>query len=100
MGYIGKQLGEYAGGHIGGYVGSKIGGSKGGDLGKNIGSYAGGVLGGELIPFKNGGRIPGKKGKPKIILGHGQEYILPVGVLPTKKQIKEVNKRKRNKKKK
>ena len=99
MGYTGKKIGEYAGGKLGNAVGKFVAGSRGGDLGKQIGSHAGGVIGNELIPFKTGGRIPGKKGKPIKILAHSQEYILPVGVPPTKKQIKEVNKRKRIRKK-
>jgi hypothetical protein len=94
MGYIGGELGKFAGSALGGAVGNYFGGSKGGDLGKNIGQHAGGILGGELIPFRTGGRIPGKRGAPKKILAHGQEYILPVGVSPTKSQKKAVAKRK------
>ena len=99
MGHIGKKIGEYAGSKLGNAVGKFIAGSRGADLGRQIGSHSGGVIGNELIPFKNGGRIRGKKGQPIKILAHSQEYILPVGVPPTKKQIKEVNKRKRKSKK-
>jgi hypothetical protein len=50
-----------------------------------------------LPPFKKGGRISGKKGKPKAIVAHGGEYILPVGVKPTKAQKAEVAKRHKKK---
>ena len=99
MGYIGGEIGKFAGNYLGGAVGNYFGGSKGGDLGKNIGGHAGGILGGELIPFRNGGRVPGARGKPKKILAHGQEYVLPVGVKPTKAQKRAVAYRKSKSKK-
>jgi outer membrane lipoprotein SlyB len=94
MGVIGQKIGEYAGGFLGGAVGKYAGGSKGEDIGKKIGSNAGGVVGGELIPFKTGGRIPGRKGKPIKILAHSGEFILPVGIAPTKMQKKAVAQKK------
>ena len=50
-----------------------------------------------LPPFKKGGRITVKKRKPKAIVAHGGEYILPVGVKPTKAQKAEVAKRHKKK---
>jgi len=94
MGYIGGEIGKFAGGALGSAVGNYFGGSKGADLGRNIGGHAGGLFGGELIPFRTGGRVPGRRGAPKKILAHGQEYILPVGVSPTKSQVRAVKKRK------
>ena len=45
--------------------------------------------------LKTGGRVKGKKkGSPKIIKAHVGEYILPVGVKPTKAQKTAVAKRK------
>jgi hypothetical protein len=99
MGYIGGELGKFGGSALGSAVGSYFGGSKGAELGRNIGGHAGGILGGELIPFRTGGRVPGPRGKPRKILAHGQEYILPAGVKPTKAQKKAVAKRRRKAKK-
>ena len=42
----------------------------------------------------SGGRIKGRKGKGKLALVHGGEYVLPVGVAPTVAQKKAVAKRK------
>ena len=89
MGLFGKILGNIAGG-----LGSKflpLPGVNGGEIGSTIGN---------LLPFANGGRVPGKRGKPKVILAHGSEFILPVGVQPTAFQKKEVAKRKAAAKKK
>ena len=46
-----------------------------------------------------GGRVKGKRGVPKMIKAHGSEYVLPVGVKPTKAQKAEVAKRKAKAKK-
>ena len=74
-----------------GLFGSAIGGLLGG-LGSKFmpiagidGEKLGGMLGG-LAPFKNGGKVPGKKGKAKVILAHGGEYVLPANAKPTKAQ--------------
>ena len=77
---------------LGGAIGQAGGQYFGGDRGRDVGGTVGGALGG-LLPFKKGGRITGPKGKPRVILAHGGEYVLPVGVKPTKKQITEVAKR-------
>ena len=47
-----------------------------------------------MLAFKNGGRVPGKKGRAKMAVVHNGEYILPVGVAPTLAQKKAVAKRK------
>ncbi len=48
--------------------------------------------------LKTGGRVKGaKKGAPKIIKAHVGEYVLPVGVKPTKAQKSAVAKRKAKK---
>ena len=81
---FGSLLGNLAGG-----LGSKflpIPGVNGGELG--------GALGG-LLPFKTGGKVPGPKGKARVILAHSGEYVLPCGVNPTAFQKKEVAKRKK-----
>ena len=44
--------------------------------------------------FKTGGKIAGKRGRPKKIIAHSGEYILPLGVAPTLAQKKAVAKRK------
>ena len=43
--------------------------------------------------LKNGGRVKGARGKPKIIQAHVGEYVLPVGVKPTKAQKTAVAKK-------
>ena len=40
------------------------------------------------------------KGKPVPAILHGQEFVLPVGIKPTKAQVKAVAKNKRDAKKK
>ena len=87
MGMIGAAVGNFAGGALG----AKLGG-KGG---KKIGSAIGSVAGGFLSPYKTGGMVKGKKGKAVQILAHGHEYILPIGVKPTKAQKAQVAKRKK-----
>jgi hypothetical protein len=75
MGFFGKILGNIAGG-----LGSKLlplPGVNGGEVGSALGG---------LLPFKNGGAVGGKKGKAKVILAHGGEYVLPANAKPTKAQ--------------
>lgn len=88
MGFFGNLLGKVGGGLVGGLFGDKQTGS---DIGSALGSF---------LPFKKGGPVPGGKGKPVPTLLHGGEYILPVGVKPTKAQKKMVadGKKKRGKK--
>lgn len=85
MAVIGNLLGQAAG-HA---VGKKFGNAK-------AGQSVGGVVGG-LLPFKKGGRVPGKKGAPKRILAHGGEYIIPNGVKVPKSVKSAVNKLKAKK---
>ncbi len=84
MGLIGGLLGQAGGAFLGG----ALGGSKGAQAGQSIG----GTLG-NLLPFKKGGRVPGPKGKPRAVLAHGGEVILPLGVAPTKAQKAAIRKR-------
>ena len=77
MGLIGGLLGQAGGA----FIGNAVGGSQGQQAGQQIG----GILG-NFLPFKKGGRVPGKKGKPVRALVHGGEYVLPAGVKPTKSQ--------------
>ena len=87
MGMIGSAVGSFAGSKLG----KHFGGKKGEHIGKVIGAAAGG-----LLPYKNGGVVKGpKKGKAVKIIAHTGEYILPVGVNPTKKQKAQVAKRKK-----
>ena len=77
-----------------------------GEFAKAAGKGAGQVLGSAagkyiaeaaplaLMAFKTGGRVPGKKGKAMKAIVHGSEYILPVGVKPSKAQKKAVAKNK------
>ena len=84
---LGKKGGSALGKMIGGKSGAKIGAS----LGKMGGRAVSGLVAKETgLKFKKGGRVPGKKGAPKKAVVHGGEYILPVGVKPTKAQIKAV----------
>ena len=90
MGFFGSLLGQGLG---------KLGENF---LGKTAGidrAQLGGGLG-NLLPFKTGGAIGGKKGKPRAILAHGGEYVLPANAKPTKAQRAIVARNKRNAKKK
>ena len=98
MGILGQALGSSTGHMLGTYIGKKLGDDYKGSA-ASIGSAVGGFAG-NLLPFKNGGKIPGVKGKPKIILAHSGEFILPVGVPPTKQQQYAIEKRKKVKKEK
>jgi hypothetical protein len=88
MGVFGNLLGQA----VGRAVAGKVGGKKSADVGQQVGGMAG-----NLLPFKKGGKVPGKKGAPKMILAHGGEYVLPVGVKPTKAQKAKVAKGKAKK---
>lgn len=94
MGILGGAIGSEAGSFLGSKLGKAIGGRAGKQAGANIGRVAGGLAGGSIMPFKKGGRVPGSRGKPKLILAHGGEYVLPVGVAPTKAQKAKVAKKK------
>ena len=98
MGLIGNQIGSSIGHMAGTYLGKKLGDDYKGQTAL-IGSTLGGLAGG-LLPFKNGGKVPGKKGKPKIILAHSGEWVLPNDVNPTKHQRSLIEKRKKQKREK
>jgi hypothetical protein len=98
MGPIGATLGTSLGHMAGTYIGKKLGDDYKGQA-AIIGSALGG-LGGALLPFKNGGKIKGKKGKPTIILAHAGEWVLPVDVPPTKEQRSLIEKKRKLKKEK
>ncbi len=75
-------------GNLGGKIlGSGIDHTLGGN--GNTGSAIGGALG-NFLPFKKGGRVPGAKNKPRMAIVHGGEYVLPVGIPPSKAQKKKV----------
>jgi hypothetical protein len=99
MGVLGQTLGSSAGHMLGTYVGKRLR-----DDYKNsaasIGSAIGGALG-SLTPYETGGRVKGgRKGEPKIILAHTGEWVLPIGIRPTKSQQSAIEKRKKVKKEK
>ena len=49
---------------------------------------------GAIQSLKTGGRVKGaKKGAPKIIKAHVGEYVLGIGIKPTKAQVKATAKR-------
>lgn len=88
---LGKQGGSALGKLIGGKQGKKIGAS----LGKMAGKAVSGAVAKETgLQFKTGGRVPGKRGRAKKAIVHGGEYVLPVGVKPTKAQKSAVAKKK------
>jgi hypothetical protein len=100
MGPIGATLGKSIGDMAGTYIAKKYLTDDYKGQTALIGSTLGSLAGAALLPFKNGGKIPGKKGKPIIILAHGQEWVLPNGVSPTKEQISSIEKRKKQKREK
>jgi len=91
---IGSGLGAAAGSMAGKALAKKYLGNDYTNEAATIGGLLGGAAG-SLLPFATGGVIPGAKGKPRVILAHNQEYILPIGVKPTKAQKSAVEKRKR-----
>jgi len=91
---IGAGLGAAAGSMAGRAIGKKYLGDDYANESATIGGLLGGAAG-TLLPFATGGLVPGAKGKPRVILAHNQEYILPIGVKPTKAQKSAVEKRKK-----
>jgi len=84
MGIIGGLLGSAAGNLGGQYFGGKAGASAGQQIGNILGGF---------LPFKNGGKVPGKKNAPRKAIVHGGEVVLPVGVKPTAAQKKAIRMR-------
>ena len=92
MGKFGSILGGLAGA-----IGSKlfpIAGVDGATLGSAIG-------GSSLIPFKTGGKVPGRRGRAMPILAHSGEIVLPLNARATRGQLRIIasNKRKAKKRK-
>ena len=96
MGMIGQIIGNALGGFAGRALGKHFRGHKGSEAGQSIGHTIGGVAGG-FLPFKTGGKVKGKKGKPVKAMLHGGEYVLPAHIKPTKAQKKAVAKGKKKK---
>jgi hypothetical protein len=94
MGLLGSAIGSEGGSALGGLIGRKLGGRGGAAAGANIGRVAGGLAGG-VLPFKTGGAVKGKKGKPKLAIVHGGEFVLPANAKPTKAQKAIVAKNKK-----
>ncbi len=98
-----EKVGKAVGQELGSSVGKLFGGKRGEQAGRNIGGAigeAGAPLAATALAFKNGGKVPGPKGKAVKAVVHSGEYILPVGVKPTAAQKKAVAKRKADEKKK
>lgn len=99
MGILGSQIGSYGGAALGEALGKVIDKRTGGggiaqEAGKNIGRVAGAALGSAIPYFKTGGQVK-KTGAAYV---HKGEYVLPVGVKPTKAQKAAVAKMKKGKK--
>lgn len=90
IGGVGKAIGsELAGGLVHTFTNNKRAESAARNIGGALGEVALPAAGAAL-GFKNGGKVPGKKGKAVKATVHGGEYVLPVGVKPTKTQMKAV----------
>lgn len=92
MGIFGNIIGKSLGGVAGGIAGGFVGGKKGRKIGSKLGSDLGGTAGALLTPYKTGGRV--KKTEPALV--HKGEFVLPVGVAPTKAQVEAVARKKRH----
>jgi hypothetical protein len=77
---LGRALGD---------IGSQLIPIKGLD-GGSIGSALGGLSG-----FKDGGKIPGKRGKARLVICHGGETVIPLGCPVSKSQKAFIAKKKR-----
>jgi len=109
MGPVLSGIGAAAGGGLGGSIGSSaaraiarlVKGDErtahdiGGAIGSALGTLGGGVAGMIAPTFKKGGRVK----KTGLVLAHKGEFVLPVGVPPTKMQVQKVMKRMRMTKK-
>ena len=98
MGIFGAGIGSVLGSEFGSMAGKALGGlagKKGRRIGSKLGSKIGGIAGtagGAFLPFKTGGKVMAPKNKPVPAILHGQEYVLPVGIKPTKAQVQAVKK--------
>lgn len=87
---VGKTVGsELAGGLVHSFGGGKRAEASARAIGGTLGEV-GAPLAGAALGFKTGGKVPGKKGRAVQATLHGGEYVLPVGVKPTKTQMKAV----------
>ena len=100
---IGGSIAQTGGQELGNFIGkkthSKLGGKIAGGVLGAVGRVGGTILGAGL-PFATGGRVNAPKHMPVKAILHGQEYVLPVGIKPTKAQVKAVAMIKRDAKKK
>ncbi len=92
MGFFSNLLGSAGGTILGAGIGNVFGGQKGAQQGANIGGQIGKIAG-DFLPFKNGGKVPGRIGMPIRAVVHGGETVLPVGVKPTKAQKTAIRRR-------
>ena len=95
---VGQEAGAVGGREASGAIAKHFGVGKNGqevarNVGSRVGRLAGGAIGGFLSPFSRGGRVPRAKNHRFPALLHGQEYVLPVGIKPTKAQIQFVKKK-------
>lgn len=81
-------------GGLAGSIGSQLFPIPGID-GQKLGSALGALSG-----FKDGGKIPGKRGKARLVICHGGETVIPLGCAVTKRQKAYIAKKKRGSKKK
>jgi len=87
-----------------GVLGGLAGGAAGAAIANQIPGWGGAALGGlvsglgALLPFEDGGYVKAPKGKGVPALLHGQEFVLPAGVKPTKSQRKAVKAKKAKRK--
>lgn len=98
---VGKSLGqEVFGGIVHAFGGGKRAESAARNIGGEIGSAGGEVatpLIGAALMAKTGGKVPGKRGKAKLVLAHSGETILPLNTRPTKNQLKVIRKNQKRK---
>lgn len=88
LGGIGKAVGQEVGGALAAPFGKKAESAS-----RNIFGEVGAVgipAAAAALAMKTGGTVPGRKNAPKMVLAHGGEYVLPVGVKPTAAQKKAV----------
>jgi len=95
MGPVGATVGGALGNMAGTYIGKKFLGDDYKGQSAVIGSALGGLAGGLIPGFKNGGKVLGQRGTPKIILAHGGEWVLPLSVPPTKNQQSAIEKKRK-----
>jgi hypothetical protein len=93
--FLNEDNSSYSSSHNSSYDSNRNSVSGSSDTGSSYDSNQRSVSG---LGYKNGGRVAGKKGAPRKAIVHGGEYVLPVGVAPTKTQKAAVAKLKKGKK--